>query len=122
MNLLQTIPNKIKQPKECCQHCGKRYKTRTNLEKHLLLCELIHSRKSSKIVVDEEEDIPSQKKIYQMLLELGQKYNRLEEKVEEINKYVVKKKKKINIIEWLNSNITPDIIFDNLSEKIIVKT
>jgi len=121
MNLLQTLPNKVQQSKECCQHCGKRYKTRTNLQKHLLLCELIRGRKSTKIVVEEEEDIPSQKKIYQLLLELGQKYNRLEEKVEEINKYVVKKKKKINIIEWLNSNITPNIIFEILADKIIIK-
>jgi hypothetical protein len=30
-----------------------------------------------------------------MLLELGKKYNTLEEKVDEINKFVVKKKKKI---------------------------
>ena len=113
-----SIPNKIIQPKQCCIHCGKLYKTRTNLEKHLLLCELLKKKTSSLSI--EEEDIPSQKILYQMIVELGQKYNRLEEKVDEINKWVVKKKKKINILDWLNSNINPNISFENLSEKIIV--
>ena len=49
-----------------------------------------------------------------MLLELGQKYNRLEEKVDEMSKWITKKKKKINILEWLNTNITPIISFDKL--------
>lgn len=113
-----SIPNRIKQPTQCCIHCGKLYKTRTNLEKHLLLCELL--KKKTPLLTIEEEDIPSQKMLYQMIVELGQKYNRLEEKVDEINKWVVKKKKKINILEWLNSNIKPNITFENLSEKIIV--
>jgi hypothetical protein len=55
-----------------------------------------------------------------MLVELWQKYNKLEEKVEELNKGVVKKKKKINIIEWLNGNISPNILFDYIIDKIIV--
>lgn len=118
MNLLQTIPNKVTQSKQCCIYCGKSYKTRTNLEKHLLLCELIYKRKNTSLSLEDEHDIPSQKKIYQLLLELGQKYNRLEEKVEEINKYVIKKKKKINIIEWLTTNITPNIDFNVFTEKI----
>lgn len=113
-----SIPNRIKQPSQCCVHCGKLYKTRTNLEKHLLLCELL--KKKTSLLTVEEEDIPSQKMLYQMIVELGQKYNRLEEKVDEINKWVVKKKKKINILEWLISNIKPNIIFENLPEKIIV--
>ena len=111
--------NKINQSPYSCIHCGKNYKTRTSVEKHLMLCELLHKKSASKINI-EDEDIPSQKKIYQILLELGQKYNRLEEKVDEINKWVVKKKKKINILEWLNINITPTIEFDDLINKIII--
>ena len=58
--------------------------------------------------------------MFQILLELGNKFNRLEEKVDELNKWVVKKKKKINVIDWLNTNMTPEIKFDNLIEKIII--
>jgi hypothetical protein len=65
---------------------------------------------------DEAEFMRSAK----MLLELGKKYNTLEEKVDEINKFVVKKKKKINVLDWLNANIQPSLTFEKLHEKIII--
>lgn len=117
--IAQNIPNMIKQPAQCCVHCGKNYKKKTNLEKHVILCELLNKSKKS-LIVEDEDDIPSQRKMFQILLELGNKFNRLEEKVDELNKWVVKKKKKINVIDWLNTNITPEIKFDNLIEKIII--
>lgn len=117
--LAQNIPNMIKQPAECCVYCGKSYKKKSNLEKHTNLCELLNKSKK-KMVIEDDEEIPSQKKIYQILLELGNKFNVLEEKVDELNKWVVKKKKKINIVDWLNTNITPEIKFENLIEKIII--
>jgi hypothetical protein len=52
------------------------------------------------------------------LLELGYKYSKLEEKMDEVNKFVVKKKKKINVLEWLNSNVVPSLVFENLIDKI----
>jgi hypothetical protein len=115
------LPNRIKQSSQCCIYCGKAYKNRVNLDKHMNLCELIYKgTKYRKFIIEDEDDIPSQKKLYKMLLELGQKYSKLEEKVEEISKFVIKKKKKINVIEWLNTNITPEILFERLIDKIIV--
>jgi dGTP triphosphohydrolase len=55
-----------------------------------------------------------------MLLELGSKFNKLEEKMEQLNKSVVKKKKIGNVIEVLNADFKPDILFDSLIEKITV--
>lgn len=116
---MNNIQNKIKQPSQCCFHCGKTYKKRPNLDKHIILCELLHtSRKNSE--EEEEEEVPSQKKMYKMLLEIAQKYSKLEEKVDEIGKWVIKKKKKINVVEWLNENIKPETLFEKLSEKIII--
>jgi hypothetical protein len=120
MNMIaQNIPNMIKQPAQCCIYCGKSYKKKTNLEKHVILCELLNKSKKS-LVVEDNDDIPSEKKMFQILLELGNKFNKLEEKVDELNKWVIKKKKKINVIEWLNANIKPEIQFDNIIEKIII--
>jgi len=111
----------------CCTWCGKGYKTRVNLDKHVILCELIHksskkhgSNKNSDLTYLNEigDDLPSSKKMYQMLLELGYKYSKLEEKMEEVNKFIVKKKQKINVVEWLNSNITPSLVFENLIDQI----
>jgi len=122
------IPNRIKQPSLCCIHCGKSYKKRTNMERHAVVCELLQLSKKKKSATkeeDEENDTellapPSQQRMFQMLIELGKKYNKLEEKVEEINKWVVKKKKKINVLDWLNANIKPNIFFDDILNKIII--
>jgi hypothetical protein len=115
---MNNIPNMIKQPGQCCTYCGKSYKKKINLDKHIVLCELLNNSKKKGFIIDDEEDIPSQRKMYSILLELGMKFNRLEEKLDELNKWVIKKKKKINVIEWLNINITPTIKFDSLIEKI----
>lgn len=124
--LAPNIPNKIKQPAQCCIYCGKSYKKITSLNKHTVICDLLQKSKrrstssSNLRIEDEDEPLPSQRKMFDMLIELGQKYSRLEEKVEEINKWVVKKKKKINVLEWLNANIVPNITFENIIDKIIV--
>jgi uncharacterized protein YeeX (DUF496 family) len=115
------IPNRIKQPAQCCIYCGKSYIKKTNLDKHLVICELLkNNKKKSNIIIEEDEPLPSQKKMFEMLIELGQRYSRLEEKVDEINKLVVKKKKKINVLDWLNANIKPNINFDDIIYKISI--
>jgi len=114
------IPNRIKQPAKCCTYCGKSYIKKTSLDRHVILCELINNSKRS-TTVEDEDDVPSQRKMYQMILELSNKLNKLDEKVDELNKWVIKKKKKINVIEWLNNNISPEIVFENLIEKIIIE-
>ena len=119
----QNIPNLIKQPSQCCIYCGKNYKKKTNMDKHMLICELINdSKKRTNLILkdEDEEDVPSNRKLYQILLELGNRFNKLEDRMDEINKWVIKKKKKINVIEWLNLNMKPDIKFDNLTEKILI--
>jgi hypothetical protein len=118
MNQIYGVPNRIKQPSHCCIYCGKTYKLRANVDKHIILCELVHKSKKYSIVVEEDDEIPSQTKLYKMLLELGKKYNALEEKVNEMNKWVAKKKKKINVLEWLNANVEPSLLFEKLHEKI----
>ena len=104
MNKFTILPNRIKQPAICCVYCGKGYKSRTGYEKHAILCELIDRTKKKKklrILDDVDEVIPTSQQMYRMLLELSQKYSNLEKKMEEVSKFVIKQKKKINILEWL---------------------
>jgi hypothetical protein len=115
------IPNKIKQTPLCCIYCGKGYKIGTNFNKHIILCELLIKSKSSKrLLIEDEDEIPSPKKLYKMLLELGYKYNKLEEKMNEMKISEIKEKK-INIIEWLNTNKKPEYLFEKLIDKIIIQ-
>ena len=123
MNQLDTnIPNMIKQPGICCIYCGKSYKKRTNLNKHIILCEILENSRKKRI--DDEETIPSQAMMYKILLEFGERFKRLEKKVEELSKQTIiqknLKQKKINVIQWLNTNIIPDICFTQIMEKITI--
>jgi len=111
----------------CCSCCGKEYRRKTNLDKHFILCEIVHKAKRKDKRIDKEteeinEEMPSQKQMYKMFLELALKYNKLEEKVELMSKFVDKTKKKINILDWLNtsSNLKPELIFDNLADSISI--
>lgn len=123
--------NKIKHSAMCCIYCGKSYKTRMNLDKHLILCEITHQSKRSishsnkdDNDIDTETDISS-KKLYQIVMQLSLKCNRLENKVADLSKYVTKKVQKIDIIDYLN-NITrttnnPTLLFENITEIINVE-
>jgi len=121
--------NKIKNSVLCCIYCGKSYKTRLNLEKHLILCEITHkSNKPHHNDCDMDESLDdsiSSKKLYQIVIKLSLKCNRLEDRVAELSKYVTKKIKKIDIIEYLNdkSNFNPSssLLFENITEIIKVE-
>jgi len=113
--------NKLNSPSICCVNCGKGYKTRCGLDKHLVLCELIHKIKSGAKVTEEVElDIPSPKLMYQMILQLAEKYQRLEEKTTEMNKWVVKKKKKMDVVVWLNDSVKPEYEFEGIADRVII--
>lgn len=106
-----------------CYCCGKTYKKRETLDKHTVLCEIIDKAKKKKPSTEEnEEPIPSQKQLYNILVELTLKYRILEEKMEEAQKWIDKAKKKINVEEWLNKNVKPTTTFYNLYENQLVVT
>jgi hypothetical protein len=113
-----------------CEFCGKCYKTIVNLNKHILLCQVVNRcvkkigtiDKPGTIDIDkpENEHLPSHETMYKIIESLTIKYNKLEEKMEELQKWVDKKKKKINIIDWLNDNdkLKPSYDFDSIFDKI----
>jgi uncharacterized protein YeeX (DUF496 family) len=103
--------NRIKITGNCCVHCGKTYKKKKNLDDHIMFCDLIHNSKKEE---EEEVIIPSAKNMYKMLIELGKKYTLLEEKITEMTKGIDIKKKKINALDWLNENVKPKIVFENI--------
>ena len=105
-----------------CEFCGKCYKTIVNLNKHILLCEVVNRCVNKPGTIDKSinENLPSQETMYKIIESLAMKYNKLEEKMEQLQKWVDKKKKKINIIEWLNENdkICPLYDFDSIIDKL----
>lgn len=83
-----------------CATCGKGYKKKDNLTKHRVVCDLL----KVKTCDEDEMELPSAKKMYQMLIELGRKYVDLEKKFAEVSKCSCKKKK-TDVLEWLESNV-----------------
>ena len=121
-NLLLTADKPAKH-NYSCYCCGKTYKKRETLDKHIVLCEIIDKSKKKKATsLETEEIIPSQKQMYNILVELTLKYNKLEEKMEEAQIWIDKAKKKMNIVEWLNKNVKPSITFGDLCENKIIVT
>lgn len=113
MNSYMTnIPNRIRQPEHCCVHCGKSYKKRENLNKHVSICEFL--QKSNKTILEEEDILPSYKDLCKIVSQLVKSNNTLKKEVEELKASTTcsKKKKKINIIEWLNTREKTTILFD----------
>ena len=121
-NLLLTA-DKPSKHNYTCYCCGKTYKKRETLDKHTVLCEIIDkSKKKKSTTVENEETIPSQKQMYNILVELTIKYNKLEEKMEEAQIWIDKTKRKMNIVEWLNKNVKPSHTFSNFFENQIIVT
>jgi len=111
-----------KKSKSKCIYCYKSYTNKTSLEKHMLLCCIIYKSKRQLIIEEEEKEILSQNQMSMLIKELILKVKKLEEKVETQDKYINKMKKKINIIDWLNSNIFPNLIIENfISSQIWIK-
>lgn len=135
--------NKIKHSAMCCIYCGKSYKTRINLEKHLILCEITHKSKrvntssqSNGNAYDNDDDGDltqqdvSSKKLYQIVMQLALKCNRLESKLADLSKYANKNIQKIDFIDYLNnktnstnssSSTTNPLLFENITEIITVE-
>jgi len=136
--MIKHNPNRITQLGICCIHCGKNYKVRKNLENHQVLCEILAKTNNGKCkktalqIVEEQEEntreevdnIPSLPQLYKIIAELAFKCNRLETKIAEMQPFINKQKKKINILGWLNTNANtqykPHYVFEELIHHIQV--
>jgi hypothetical protein len=98
--------------KYCCIVCNKQYTKKSSLDKHLILCEFkMKTKREHKIELDELGDIPTHIELVKIVQELALKLMKMEEKMEQMKKWVDKKKRKINVLMWLNTNVTPTIGF-----------
>lgn len=125
-----------------CNFCNKSYKTKSNLRKHNLLCEIIHNtstkknkptlivqkRKNERDDTDEdlsqdqnydvlntdenEEVLPSPRQMYSIVCELSSKYTQLQDKLDKLSGFIQDKKKKMNVKSWLNTNVLPNKQFN----------
>lgn len=101
-----------------CPCCLRIYKSKVYYDRHVSACELL--QKSTMRRNDETEstaEIPDTRKLYEMIMSLAMKNKALEEKVEELTKYVAVKKKKLHVKDWLNQNYSNVESFDSFMSK-----
>ena len=115
------IPNLTYNTQYKCIHCAKAYTRKSSLQKHSILCEILHqSSREKKCIEEESSDTPSTAQLYKILLEFAAKYENVEKRLNDMQRWTEKIKKKLDVKLWLNSNVCPDITYSEWLNKIVV--
>lgn len=96
-----------------CQYCRKEYTRKSAHKRHIILCEIIHDKQlNSKASLKREEkceeeettSIPTLTTLYSIVQELALENKKMREEISELHKHLTKGMKKVNILEWLNTD------------------
>jgi len=92
-----------------CICCNREYQRKLFYDKHILLCHLTMTKSLAELKKDHQEqaDTPTVRVLYEIILEMNAKIIKLEERLEERTKWIETKKRKINIVDWLNEKYNP---------------
>lgn len=106
------LHNELHSNKYCCVICNQKYTKKSSLDKHKILCEFkVKTKRELKIETEELNDIPNHLQLVKIVQELTLKMIKMEEKMEKMENFVNKKKQKLNVIVWLNTNAVPTVGF-----------
>ena len=104
-----------------CNYCGKFYTRKSSLTRHTIVCELAHKSKRLRVCDEEEDsDTPTMNQLYKIIQEMAFKQQKMEEKMEEMQKWIDKKKKKLNVLNWLNLHFAPTTNFTDKIKSFLV--
>lgn len=96
-----------------CQYCRKEYTRKSAHKRHVILCEIIHSKqvnskaslkREEKCEEEETSSIPTLTTLYHIVQELAIENKKMREEISELHKHLTKGMKKVNILEWLNTD------------------
>ena len=82
-----------------CKYCGKQYKQKKAYKKHELICQITSED------LNNTNLIPSHKEMWILIQKLIIQNNDQQQKIEALERVVHRDIKKINMIDWLNTNI-----------------
>jgi hypothetical protein len=110
---MQTIDiDTISKSTHHCVTCNKHYTRKSSLEKHQILCDFLYKTKREKQIEEEHNTgLPSHVQLVHIVEELALKYEKIEERLFQMQKWVDKKKKKMNVLLWLSSNMPSSTTF-----------
>lgn len=79
----------------------------------MALCELMSkTTRERKLENEERADTPTVRALYEIILELNHKMIKMDHKMQEMSKWVDSKKRKINMVDWLQEKHTEGITMD----------
>lgn len=105
-----------------CPSCNKNYQRKDLFNRHKVFCEFLYKTKKENDKEEEElEKIPSLPELFDIVKELTIKYNKLQKDNEILKQNINNRKKKINVIDWLNNNNKPDLTFKRWTDNICLE-
>ena len=109
--------------KKKCKYCFKQFIKKSNYDKHMLVCEKKKQKEIILNIKNEEDSIAllSRKQMMNMIYTLNDNVNKLNRRVknlEDLKKMMMKEKKKINIIDWLNNPLYTTKVFNDYFQDI----
>jgi hypothetical protein len=127
-------PSMVKKIKKaCCVYCGKEETYPISLYQHTQICKLTKSTSSNQKkkdwVKEKQEEImlkneppsmiPSQEEMWKMIQHLNKKVEDTERKLESFQLFMNKTKKKINVLEYLQTEYSPSITWECFVSELI---
>ena len=92
-----------------CNFCSRNYKEKFNYERHYSFCEFINkSNREQNNVLETADTLPTQLQMYRWMQELAVRVTKLEKENAKLKQV---QRQKIDIVNWLNQSIKPDITF-----------
>ena len=103
-----------------CPYCSKAFGRISSLQSHSAFCAIQHQGKYAAKNSMDELDIPPIRDMYIVLQRLVMDNEKLREKIEQLEKYANRERKKICLIDWLNEHKQPRIGFTEWIKNTVV--
>lgn len=97
-----------------CEKCYRTFVRKHNYNKHKEICVFaINNEKDITSDIENSRDLPSYKELYNFVLNLSIKINKLEKENDCLKNIVTNKLLKIKPVDWLNENVKPFVNFND---------
>lgn len=103
-----------------CGFCNRQYKRKMNYDKHMLLCNIIRKTPSERLNEQEQDNLPTMRELYTVIQTLVERQEKFEKQIEKMSSWINNNKKKINVLEWLNTNHSDSIDFNRWLNELII--
>jgi hypothetical protein len=103
-----------------CPYCSKAFGRISALQNHSAFCAIRHQGKYAAKNSTDELDIPPLRDMYIVLQKLVLENEKLHKKITQLEKLTNKEKKRVSLVDWLDTNKTPTIDFADWVKNIAV--